>query len=916
MSRSSLTNSIQDSEPHSHSTDEILTALETNREQGLSEDEAQQRLKEYGHNQLKEHKQKSLIRILIDQITNPIVYLLTAAAILAFVFGDIPEGIAIVVVLVLNTVIGFWMEFQARQSMNALQQMDKITATVIRSGETQEIDATNLVPGDIIALEAGDLIPADARILTATEFSIDESPLTGESVPVTKSTEPVDSDTSVADRSNMAFKGTAVTDGKGKAVVVATGMETEIGSISEMVSEADEEQIPLNLKLEQLTKNLIWATVGLAFAFFCLGWLMGEETYQLVQTAIAWTIAAIPEGLPIVASIALARGMLRLADHNVIVKRLASVETLGETTVIFTDKTGTLTHNRLTLNRMEFAGSSGEIQWQNNHQNINIVQTDNPDQGFDSNDERLNRFFEIATLCNDAELTENKNNNDNSDNGSGDPLDLALLQFGKAFRPDDFQKLRANNRLDEEPFDSEDMVMGTIYEIEDRTVLFCKGAPEAIMQRCTKIMHKSEEQAFTEDEIEEWEQRNEALSQDGLRVIALAFQELDKNPQGDQDVEKELMHELTFLGLAGFIDPPRDAVKESIDTCREAGIKVEMVTGDHPGTARNIAQQVNIIDKENDQSLHGSDLQKDLEDHDADEIINTRIFARTDPGQKLDLISYYKENGDIVAMTGDGVNDAPALKKADIGISMGKKGTQVAQEVSDMVLMDDSFASIVEAIREGRVIFGNIRKFIMYQLSYHLSEILIIAAISFSIFQLPLLPLQLLFLNLLSDVFPALALGIGKGNPNIMKHKPKDPSEPIISKQQWFMIGAYGTILTVYITGSYFFAFGYWDLSAAKCNNVAFFSLAFAQLLHTFNMREADESIWDNQITRNKYVWGAIAFCATVIFIAYLIPQISAILAFQALEPRIWILIAITSLLPILTIQALKAISKNYAFNI
>lgn len=915
MSKSSRTKSPQNGELHARSTDEVFTALDTDAESGLSENEAQQRLKKYGPNQLKEHKQKSLFQILIDQINNPIVYLLTAATILAFIFGDIPEGIAIIVVLVLNTAIGFWMEFQARQSMSALQEMDKIMVTVIRDGEVQEIDATNLVPGDILSLEAGDLVAADARIVSATELSIDESALTGESVPVAKSTEVIEPDTPVADRSNMAFKGTAVTDGKAKAVIVSTGMETEIGSISEMVSEADEEQIPLNVKLEQLTKNLIWATVGLAFAFFCIGWLVGEETYQLVQTAIAWTIAAIPEGLPIVASIALARGMLRLADRNVIVKRLASVETLGETTVIFTDKTGTLTHNRLTLKRMEFSGTSAEVKWSDNHKKVNIVQTDNTNQEIDTKDGRLNRFFEIAVLCNDAELPEDESNDNESDNGSGDPLDLALLQFGNSYRPAEFQELRSNNRLDEEPFDSEDMVMGTIYEIEGRNILLCKGAPEAILQRCSNISDKNGETSFSDDDIEEWKQRNESLSQDGLRVIALAFQELDNNPDGDKDVEEELMHELTFLGLAGFIDPPRNAVKDAVDTCLQAGIKVEMVTGDHPGTARNIAHQVNIVDGDTDQSLHGSDLEKDLEEHDAREIVNTRIFARIDPGQKLDLINYYKENGDIVAMTGDGVNDAPALKKADIGIAMGKKGTQVAQEVSDMVLTDDSFSSIVEAIREGRIIFENIRKFIMYQLSYHLSEILIIAAISFSIFQLPLLPLQLLFLNLLSDVFPALALGIGQGNPNIMKHQPKDPAEPIISKQNWFMIGAYGTILTIYITGSYFFAFGYWGLSAAISNNVAFFSLAFAQLLHVFNMREADEGIWNNQVTSNGYVWGAITFCAIIIFIAYLIPQISSILSFQDLELRVWVLIAITSVLPLLTIQTLKIVSKKYAFN-
>lgn len=893
---------MNNADPHSQKLEDFFHNLDTDPEQGLSRQEAKNRLEEYGPNKLKEHEAKSLFQIVVDQVTNPIVYLLTAAAILAFVFGDIPEGIAIIVVLVLNTIIGFWMEYQARQSMNALQKMDKVMANVIRDGELNEVEAESLVSGDLIQLEAGDLVPADGRIVEATELSIDEAALTGESVPVTKNTDPVAEDAALGDRSNMVFKGTAVTNGKGKAVIVSTGMETEIGSISEMVGEADEDEIPLNRKLEQLTKNLIWATLGLAAAFFCTGWLAGEEVYQLVQTSIAWTIAAIPEGLPIVASIALARGMLRLANHDVIVKRLAAVETLGETTVIFTDKTGTLTENKLSLEKVDFPGLKANIAWDNNRENVKIV-TEKGDET-SQEDDRIKKFFQIATLCNDAVLKEDESGNE--ENGSGDPLDLSLLKFGKTFNLDHFQKLRNAKRLDQEPFDSDDMVMGTVYEIDGQPMLLCKGAPEAIFDRCSSSFATDGTEKFTDKDKKKWKQRNEELSNDGLRVIAFAFAEFDRVPDDDKDVEKDLMHELTFLNLAGFIDPPSESVKEAVDTCLRAGITVEMVTGDHPGTARNVARQVNIVDQENDQALHGSDLREDVEEHDQEEVVNTRIFARVDPSQKLDLISYYRDNGDIVAMTGDGVNDAPALKKADIGIAMGEKGTQVAQEVSDMVLKHDAFSSIVEAIREGRVIFGNIRKFIVYQLSYHLSEILVIAAISFSVFELPLLPLQLLFLNLLSDVFPALALGIGKGSDNIMKQKPKDPEEPIISRKNWQMIGLYGFIMTIFIVGAYFFSSQYWGLSAEASNNVAFFSLALAQLWHVFNMREADEPIFNNQVTQNKYVWAAITFCAIVIITAYLVPGISSILSFQDLQTKVWILIGITSLLPLLTIQTIK----------
>lgn len=894
--------------PHSDSSGEIIEVLDTDQERGLSHDEAEKRLESYGPNQLKEQEEKSLFQIVIDQLNNPIVYLLSAAAVLALAFGDIPEGIAIIVVLVLNTAIGFWMEYQAMQSMNALKEMDKVIASVVRDGDEKEINAENLVPGDIIILEAGALVPADARLIEASELSIDESPLTGESVPVSKITDPIEKDTQVADRTNMVFKGTAVTNGRGKAVIVTTGMDTEIGSISEMVSGAEKKQIPLNRKLELLTKRLIWVTLGLAGTFFIVGWTTGTDTYQLVQTSIAWTIAAIPEGLPIVASIALAKGMLRLAENSVVVKRLAAVETLGETTVIFTDKTGTLTENRLTLQMMEFEGLKGDIKWADDKGSAEII-AGNGDS--DKGNERLKRFFEISVLCNDADL---KIGSDGKDEGDGDPLDVSLLEFGRAYDSELFKELRSLERIHEEPFDSEDMVMGSVYEIDGKPMLLCKGAAEAILKRCSGSLTAKGKKEFTKESEKRWSSRNEQLSEDGLRVIAFAFRELDQKPSEDTDVEKELMQNLTFLCLTGFIDPPREEVKDAVETCQRAGIKVVMVTGDHPGTARNIAREVNVADKDSDNALHGKDLREDVGQNDRDEVVNTRIFARVDPGQKLKLIEYYQENGDIVAMTGDGVNDAPALKKADIGISMGRRGTQVAQEVSDMVLKNDAFSSIVEAVRQGRIIFGNIRKFIMYQLSYHLSEILIIAGISFTVFALPLLPLQLLFLNLLSDVFPALALGIGKGSPSIMEQDPKDPDEPIINKKNWFMIASHGLILTVFIVGAYFFASYYWGLSDAICNNVAFFSLAFAQLWHVFDMREANEPIFKNQVTQNKYVWWAVTLCIVAIIASYFIPQINSVLSYQELDLKIWVLIGITSLLPLVTIQILKELTKNREF--
>lgn len=891
------------------SSEEVLKAFSADRKKGLSEEEIEKRLRKYGPNILEEQSQKSIWQIVFSQINNPIIYLLTAAAVLAFAFNDIAEGIAIVVVLVINTLIGFWMEYKAQKSMNSLKELDKIQAKVIRSGKKETIDAENLVPGDILIVEAGDLIPADGRIIEATELQIDESPLTGESVPISKSSDALKEEKPVADRTNILYKGTAVSGGTGKAVVYATGMQTELGSISALVGEEKKDEIPLNQKLNKLTKNLILVTLGLAVAFLVFGWIAGKEIYLLIQTSIAWTIAAIPEGLPIVASIALARGMLRLAKKNVIVKKLEAVETLGETTVIFTDKTGTLTKNQLTVNTLFFPGDLRmNADWEG--AKPSIKENHEPEKT-----ENFLQIFKISVLANDASLNEEKDGDeaDGSGKGDGDPLEIALLNFTKNFDQDLYRKNHGLKRKLHDPFDSESMIMGAVYQDNEGFYVAGKGAAHAILNRSSKVLVGNELKELSDEDKEYWHKKNDELSEEGLRVLAFSYKNIDELPEGKE--AEDFIHGMNFTGLIGFIDPPRKEVSDAINVCKNAGIKVIMITGDHPGTAKNIGKQVSLYDpeeKNGDGVLSGDNLQHELEKENDPRLVNTKIFSRVDPSQKLAVIKHFQENGEIVGMTGDGINDAPALKRANIGIAMGKRGTQVAQEVSDMVLKDDSFTSIVIAIEQGRIIFGNIRKFIIYQLSYHLSEILIIALISFTLFTLPLLPLQLLFLNLLSDVFPALALGIGKGNPGIMKKPPKDPEEPILTKKNWIQITIYGVILTICISGAYLFAHFVWEQPKEITNNVAFFSLAIAQLIHVFNMRETEENIFNNQVTRNKYIWMALAFCFTILIAAYLIPGISEILSFQKLELRIWGLIIITSLLPLIIIQLIKIFRKNF----
>ncbi|MEX2511931.1 MAG: cation-transporting P-type ATPase [Cyclobacteriaceae bacterium] len=915
--------------------DEILEVMAVDQEQGLSDEEVRKRRKNFGSNILEEQDKESIWQMMLSQINNPVIYLLSAAAALAFVFGDVAEGIAIMVVLLINTVIGFWMEYKAQKSMDALKEMDKIQARVLRNGKKAMIDAEELVPGDILLVVSGDLISADGRVLEANELALDESPLTGESVPVNKSAETLNEEKQVADRTNMLYKSTAVTGGTGKVLVCSTGMETELGRISAMVGEEEKDETPLNQKLNKLTKTLIYITIGLALVFLWVGWMTGKEIYQLIQTSIAWTIAAIPEGLPIVASIALARGMLRLAKMNVIVKKLEAVETLGETTMIFTDKTGTLTKNQLTVNTLFFPDDNRVVIDWSEKGKARFKDSEGPKEN-----ENFNHLLKIAVLANDANLQEGENDSDgpskermennqgnssdpngkeieNSDEqesgkGEGDPLEVALLHFSRSFDRSGFKDLRKLDRELHDPFDSETMVMGAVYKEGKVHYVAGKGAAHAILERSQKLLINGEIRDLSEEDKDYWHGKNDALADEGLRVLAFAYKKTDKLPEGEE--AEDFLRGLIFIGLIGFIDPPRREVADAIQTCSGAGIRVVMVTGDHPGTAKNVGQKVKLFNKDEDReqlSLSGMELNDKLESKKHSDIFDTRIFSRVDPSQKLELIKYFQDKGEIVGMTGDGINDAPALKRANIGIAMGKRGTQVAQEVSDMVLKDDAFGSIVKAIEQGRIIFGNIRKFIIYQLSYHMSEIIIIALISFSLFTLPLLPLQLLFLNLLSDVFPALALGVGEGNPGTMKKPPKDPKEPILTKKNWIQISLYGLILAICISGAYFYAHAVWEQSEKISNNVAFFSLAFAQLLHVFNMREGDEPIFKNQVTRNKFIWMALSLCLTAIGAAYFIPEIADILSFEELEGRIWVLIGVTSVLPLLIIQVIKSFNKS-----
>ena len=854
--------------PHAIASDQLLNQLQSG-QAGLTQTEVESRLEIYGRNEMNSQKKTPLLILFLRQFKNSIVLLLFVAAVISALFQDYTEAVAILAVIIINAIIGFILEAQAINSMEALKKMDKLSVVVIRDNKTIEIDARDLVPGDILILESGNLVAADARIMESPHLEANESVLTGESVPVIKDPNvTLDKETILADRVNMVFKGTSITKGNAKAIVTATGLSTEMGLISEMVEQAQKEEIPLNKKLNVFSRKLIWLTVIIIIPFFIVEFLRGNDAHLILETAIALAVAAIPEGLPIVATISLAKGMLRLAKSNVIVKKLAAVETLGETDIIITDKTGTLTENQLIVEKTELASESSQTT-----------------------------FDLVAILCNNATLNE-------SGESIGDPVEIALLKY-EAEKDNQFMlnTLSQWKEVDEKPFDSTTRYMANLYVSNEGHMVTAKGSPAELLELCPNIESTNGPVPVTDQVLNQWHEKTHQMSAEGLKVLGFAYKRLQSHTE-DYD------NDLIFLGLVGFLDPPRPEVSESIAACHEAGIKVIMATGDHPETARSIAHQIGLVATGQEAKvLHGKDLlTRDLNSS-SDMIEETQIFSRVTPEQKLNLIDFYQKKGFVIGMTGDGVNDAPALKKADIGIAMGKRGTQVAEEASDMVLQDDSFSAIVEAIKQGRTIFRNIKNFIIYLLSCNLTEIMVVAIAAFSNLSLPLLPLQILFLNLVTDVFPALALGMGEGNPSIMKARSKDPDEAILSTKNWVSIISYSTIMTVCILAVFYYGSVYLKYDEVTSNNIAFFTLAFAQLWHPFNLIGRNDNMLRNEIVSNLHLWMAILFCSILLIATYFVPFMQEILQISNLSQMNWLYIMGASLAPVVIIRIMKKVN-------
>ena len=868
----------------------VLRQQEVNCAYGLTEQEAALRLKRQGPNTLQAHAERTSVSILADQLKSPVVWLLSAAAAVAALFGQWTEATAILLVLAINTLIGFLTELRAVRSMEALRKLGSRSSRVRREGKLETIAAEEIAPGDIVVLESGDVVTADIRLVQAKNLFCDESTLTGESTPVEKGIAPVAPNAIIAERTSMLHKGTAITRGTGAGVVVATGMATELGLTTRLVIEAEPDVSPLERKLAQLTGQLIKATLLVTALIAMAGMAAGRDLVLMIKAGIALAVAAIPEGLPIVATMALARGMWRMARRNVVVERLAAVETLGATTLICADKTGTLTENRMTAERFWLPSAHYRID----HQTGQILDTWGNKAAIDAS---LQRVLEAAVLCGTATLKTNEGR------GAGDPMELALLRLGQIAGLDREELLAAWPERHEIAFDTETKMMATAHERDGRLFVAVKGAPEAVLATATAVGEEAE--ALGEEERAEWLRRAVALAEDGLRVLALAQKTIPLEAVPNYG-------DLTFLGLIGFLDPPRVEVKQAIADCRQAGIRVVMVTGDHAVTARKIAESLGITEP-GAVIIEGRELQAlvALGEQERRRVLAAQVFARVTPAQKLDLVRLYQSAGEVVAMTGDGVNDAPALQKADIGVAMGLRGTEVAREAADIVLRDDAFGSIVAAIREGRVIFGNLRRFLTYLLSCNISEVMVVALAVVAGLPLPLLPLQILFLNLVTDVFPAFALATGEGEADVLRRPPRDPREPLLGRPQWLFIAGYGALLTASTLAALVIGSLALGLEGDPLVSVSFLTLAFAQLWHVFNMRGAGSPVFRNAVTLNPYVWLAVALCVAILLLAVYIPLVADALQVVAPDWSSWVLVMAASLAPLLVGMTIGAVSAG-----
>lgn len=895
--------------------EEVQKELETDSQKGLSTKEVEKRKEKYGLNELKAKKKKTLLQKFIEQFKDFSIIVLIIAAIVSGAVGiaegeGITDTIIILIVVILNAIIGVVQESKAEKSLEALQKLTDHASKVIREGNLTVVPAKDLVPGDIVVLDTGDFIPADIRLVEAVNLKSQESSLTGESMPVEKNTEKiVDPEVGIGDKVNMLFSSSLVTYGRGKGIVVETGMTTEVGKIAGMINETEKQETPLQNKLNKLGKTLGIAALLICIFIFVIGLLQGKEPIHMFMTAVSLAVAAIPEGLAAVSTIVLAIGVQKMVKKNAIVKRLPAVETLGSSTVICSDKTGTLTQNKMTVEKLFWNGE--------------IVDIDKAKEN--TQEEEIKQLVYANMLCNDTKISKDGTLN-------GDPTETALVDmaFKLDFDPSIYDRMP---RVEEVPFDSDRKLMTTVNKVNNKYVVYTKGGVDELLKKCNSYILKGEIKQDLSNYADIIRAKNEEMAKEALRVLACAYKEMDHAPSKEE--MKEIESNLIFIGMVGMIDPPREEAKKAVEKCKTAGIKTVMITGDHKVTAAAIAKKLGILENENE-AITGIELEKMSQEELEKNVRKYSVYARVSPEHKVRIVKAWQKQGEIVAMTGDGVNDSPALKTSDIGCAMGIVGTDVAKEAADVILTDDNFATIVSAVEEGRRIYDNILKVIQFLLSSNVGEIIVLFLATlltpffaswFGITDVTkveiLLPIHILWINLVTDSLPALALAFDPANQGIMERKPLKPGKGVFTKGMTWRVIYQGTMIGLLTLVAFMIGMGTTNtpidgltLDETKIEvgqTMAFVTLALSELVHVYNIRNNKKSIFKTKVFNNSKLILATIVSAALMFVILLVPALRHVFSIPVLPIGNIVELILLILSPIVIVELFKLFKINTA---
>ncbi|MDI6845936.1 MAG: calcium-translocating P-type ATPase, SERCA-type [Candidatus Saccharicenans sp.] len=889
------------------SPEEVASTFDSDLKNGLTSEQAAAHLEKFGPNQLQETRLRSPLAVFFDQFKSFLIWVLMAAAVISGFLGEWVDALAIIGIVLLNAILGFVQEYRAEKSLAALKRMAAPMAKVIRDGQLKQIPASEVVPGDLLELEAGDHVAADARVVYhTTNFAVQEAALTGESTPVLKTSAILEGeDVPLADRANMVYSGTSVAAGKARAVVVATGMSTELGQIARMIQEISLETTPLQRKLEQFGRWIVYVCFALVGLIFLLEWWRGGEFIQVFLTAVSLAVAAIPEGLPAVVTIALALGVQRMVKRNALIRKLPSVETLGAATVICSDKTGTLTRNEMTVKAVYADAKLFMISgtgYQPEGEFILEEKAVNPAE-FPG----LYKTLVCGLLCNTARLIKD----DGRYRLLGDPTEGALLVLARKAGLEQEVLGETEKLVEELPFDSERKMMTMLRKREQGFIAYVKGAPDILLKNCRFIFEGGEKRPITPEDIERILMINDSLAAQALRVLGCAYREFSEflEKLEASAIEKELV----FTGLVAMIDPPRPEVVRAMAECKKAGIKPVMITGDHKITAMAIARELGMLEN-GSLAITGEELDKLKPEEFQEKVEKIRVYARVSPEHKLRIVRAWKKRGEVVAMTGDGVNDAPAVKEADIGVAMGITGTDVTKEVSDMIITDDNFASIVAAVEEGRTIYDNIKKFVHYLLSCNLAEIMVMFVASLVGWPVPLLPIQILWINLVTDSLPALGLGFDPPDPEVMSRPPRRPDEPVVDRKRAALMAVQGVFMAACALTAYFYVLYVENEGLERARTAAFIVLSVSQLFHSLNCRSQMKSLFQlGLFTNMKLAYAFLVSLSLQLSVVY-VPVLQKIFKTQNLTLFDWALVIVLSSLPLWAMELVKKMNSRFRF--